>query len=249
MIEHALAILTYVPAGRSVNLRKRLPWALKSLEASGYPGPVFIVDDGSTDRRHLATLKRLETFGGRFRVVRRLQNGGVSRAKNTCLRLLAETACHIGFIAEDDVEFHSGWHCSYLAAHAATGIEHFSWAWDRDPSGKMRKSRRTIGGHGVVQSSRLNGALLTFTPRVIERVGGFRLLPGKWGHEHSNWTRRIVMAGLAPFFADVVASNRLIGISPYGRCSAVRAASREAWERENYAPAHDLSRIHFPLAE
>lgn len=245
-MRHALAILTYVPSGARPELRRRLPCALDTLDLSGYAGEVFVVDDASTDADHLRFLASLP---GRYRVVRRERNGGISRAKNTCIRAMMEVGVDVGFIAEDDISFRPGWTAAYLAAHSGTGIHHFSWAWDADPSGRMKKRRKVIRGHAVVHSSLVNGLLLTFTRRVIELVGGFRVLPGKWGHTHTNWTRRIVKAKLAPFFADVVNSNRLIAINPYGSSSAIGPEQRRTWERANHAPAHDLTRLHFPLEE
>lgn len=246
MPAHALAILTHVPADSPVELRDRLPAAVESLKTTDYPGPVIVVDDGSTDGAHL---RRLETLPPQYRLIRRPRAGGICRAKNTCLRALREAGAEIGFLAEDDILFRPGWHQRYLAAHAATDIHHFSWAWDDDPSGLMRKTLRHIHGHPVVRTSRVNGALLTFTRHMLETIGGFRILPARWGHTHTNWTRRAIGAGLAPWFADIADSNRYIGMGPAGHISAISPTEKQHAATRNEAPAADLTRLHFPLEE
>ena len=242
----ALAILTYVPENAHPELLNRLPEAIQSLEKTGYTEDVFIVDDGSRCSSHI---RYLESLKGRYQVIRRELNGGVCRGKNTCIRLLRDSEVEVGFLAEDDIDFRAGWYLQYLAAHRVTGIHHFSWAWDRDPSGLMQKNIRKINGHQIVQTSRLNGVFLTFTPAVIEQVGGSRLLPGKWGHTHTNWTLRIVKSDLAPFFSDVCHSNQFIGINRFGFQSAVSDEEKKNCERINRSPYRDLSRIYCPLEE
>ena len=242
----ALAILTYVPENAHPELLNRLPEAIRSLEKTEYSGDVFIVDDGSTCCSHI---QYLESLKSRYQVTRREQNGGVCRGKNTCIRLLRNSGVDVGFLAEDDIEFRSGWQDQYLTAHRLTGIHHFSWTWDQDPSGRMRKVIREINGHQIVETSLLNGVLLTFTQAVIEQIGGFKLLPGKWGHTHTNWTMRIVKSGLAPFFSDVCNSNQFIGINRFGLHSAVSDEEKKKCEQINRSHYRDLSRIYCPLEE
>lgn len=242
----ALTILTYVPANSKPGLRRRLPAALASLQKSGYTGPIFVVDDGSTDAQHLAFLTNLDS---RISVVLRKHNGGISRAKNTCLRLLSESDCEIGFIAEDDAEFCSGWFGAYCRAHAATGIHHFSWAWDDDPSGGMKKMIRDACGFAFVETTLVNGVFLSLTPDVINKVGGFKILPAFWGHEHTNWTRRIIKAGLAPFFADVADSNDYVGLNVHSVDSSIHADDRPRFAELNADPAEDLEPVFLPLIE
>lgn len=241
----ALAILTYVPA-YVPDARRRLAEALTSLQSSGYRESLFVVDDGSTDPEHLSFLDRLPPD---VSVIRRPRNGGISRAKNTCLRVLADHGFDVGFIAEDDIAFSPGWLNAYLRAHEATGIEHFSWAWDDDPSGRMAKEIIEVRGFAVAKTNLVNGVLLSLTPRILDIVGGFRVLPAPWGHEHTNWTKRIIKAGLAPCFVDVVNSNRLISVNSHSHFSAVPAHIRPAFAEQNQSLADDLSEIEFPLVE
>ena len=246
-MQTGLAILTFVPDRKRPEIPSRLPLAIRSLEQTEFDGPVFVVDDCSGDERHLDFLQSLP---GRYQVVRRGSNGGVWRGKNTCLRVLAERGVEVGFVAEDDIEFRPGWHDRYSAAHRAIPhIHHYSWAWDDDPSGRMRKRRRTIDGYTIAETSRVNGVLLTFTPEVLRRVGGFKPLPAGWGHTHTNWTRRIINSRLAPFFADVVDSNRYIRLGRFGAHSAISDDEKRKSEQRNRRPAGDLSQIFYPIEE
>jgi glycosyltransferase involved in cell wall biosynthesis len=246
---HALAILTYVPTGCDPAVRGRLPLCLDSLKLSGYDGPVYIVDDGSTDADHASFLAALHRDTQRYKVLVRPERGGCSKAKNTCLRALYEHDVDVGFVAEDDTEFHADWWMRYLEVHEQTGIDHLSWAWDNDPSGKMKKWRKVVNGCPLVKTSRVNGLLLSFTQEVVDKVGGFRVLPAPWGHEHTNWSNRIIAAGLAPYFADVDRSSELITISPAGEHSALSDEDKVKFARQNRPYFDDVSTIYYPLDE
>lgn len=246
-MKHALCILTYASNNVPDAVVARLSSAIQTLEASEYDGAVFVVDDGSTHPQQLALLASLSA---RYTIVRRPHNGGIARAKNTCIRVLLEHGVDVGFIAEDDVEFRPEWHRQYLAAHQAIPtLHHLSWAWDGDPSGRMNKRTVRVNGYEIARTSRLNGMLLTFTPRVIETVGGFRVLPAKWGHTHTNWTRRIIRAELCPFFADICDSNRFIHCSETARVSTFSPAEKRKLERLNRRAANDLTQIYWALEE
>ncbi|MEI8017950.1 MAG: glycosyltransferase family A protein [Schlesneria sp.] len=201
----SLVILTYVDSQRPIAVRQRLPDAIASLEQTSYRGPVMIVDDGSTCDQHIRFLDHLAT-SGRYDVIRRPVNGGISRAKNTCLRLLAECDADIGFLAEDDIIFHEGWDEAYVTAMHRSGIQHFSW-YVHNPYDQLVACNGTL----VSASSGLLGLLLTMTREVLAKVGGFKILPHRYGYEHIQWTYRNVLAGLAPFPCDIVESRRYIG--------------------------------------
>lgn len=244
-MRHALTILTYVRADANDHILKRLPEALRSLRDSGYDGPTVVVDDGSTHPDHLAYLKSLPP---EIEVVTRPENGGISRAKNTCLRVLGERDIDVGFLSEDDIQFHPGWAEAYLTAHAKTDIEHFCWVSDTFFR-RLTKTPRQQNGFTVVEPSRLNGVFLTVTPRVLSTVGGFRVLPRPWGHEHIHWTRRIVKAGLAPFPCDIAHSNRVITLNRYAEVSTVPQQCKQKWSRENQPGADDISQVYWRLEE
>lgn len=244
MLTTGLTILTHVPADSTPGVSQRLPEALRSLQAISYTGPVCVVDDGSTHSGHLRTLESLP-----YQVHRMPVSRGIARAKNACLTILQAWGVDIGFIAEDDIEFRPGWDAAYRQAHEQTGIHHFSWAWDDcRPWGEMWKCQRFIHNFPIAQTSLLNGVLLTCTPTVIQSVGGFKIMPAaRWGHEHTNWTKRIIDAGLAPHFCDVMHSNQLIGLNRFAGESSVSVEEKILFGNLNEAAANELRPLYHPL--
>ena len=91
--------------------------------------------------------------------------------------------------------------------------------------------------------------LLSFTPEVLEKVGGFKVLPARWGYTHVNWTRRIVRAELAPFTADICESNRYVRINRFGEVSSIGDQEKERCSQENVRSANDFSQIYCALEE
>lgn len=226
-----LTVLTFVPDWKT-QLRPRLPHLIESLKQSEFPGHVAIIDDCSTDEEHLKYLDGLESEG--FQVVRRTDRGGISKGKNTCLRVMRDRDFDFGFIMEDDMEVSPGWWDIYARAHARTGIHHFSWASDSYFS-DMKKSNMRIGKDRIMRCSRLNGCLLTVTPRMIGKVGGFKVMPRKWGYEHIQYTDRCIRAKLAPFYADVPDSNNYVRLSVHSRFTFIPHRDRVVANKANYA--------------
>lgn len=236
----ALAILTYVDAARPAAVGQRLPEAIASLERTSYRDPVFVVDDGSTCSDHLEYLSSLDN--ARYTVVRRPVNGGISRAKNTCLRLLAQTGAEILFLAEDDILFHEGWQGAYGEAMRRSAIHHFSW-YEAAPGNLIM----ACNGFLVTMTAGLLGLLMTFTQEAVRRVGGFKVLPHRYGFEHINWTYRAIHAGLAPFGADIYRSSRYVQRSD--RPSSLDVSEILTGAEANRAPGYEITRLYEPLEE
>lgn len=238
-----LTILTFVPNDKP-QLKLRLPHLIGTLQQSEFPGTVTVVDDASDDPEYVEYLESLS----RINVIRRETRGGISRAKNTCLRALRGSDFTFGFIMEDDMEVSENWWQPYLQLHLQTGIHHFSWAANKYFS-DMRKSPVKYRGQPLVKCSRLNGSMLTVTPQQIVQVGGFKVMPRLWGREHIHYTDRCVRAGLAPFYADVPSSNKLVRLGPYSKFSFMAAhVQRRACNDANRAAARSR-RVLEPLME
>jgi hypothetical protein len=241
MTKTALAILSYVDGDRPAAVRKRLRDALGSLRRTSFRGPVIIVDDGSSCTRHLQFLDRLERSGN-YEIIRRPVNGGISRAKNTCLRELAERDVEIGFLAEDDILFREGWDEAYIGAMRKSKIHHFSWYVQNSDDPRI-----VCNGCLVVNTSGLLGLLLTMTREVLNRVGGFKVLPHRYGYEHIQWTYRNILAGLAPFPCDIVDSHKVVERN--GLPSALDPADVEIGIAQNLSPGHEIDRLFEPFVE
>lgn len=236
----ALTILTYVDRHRPEGVRRRLPDAIASLRRTSYGDPVTIVDDGSTCAEHLSYLSELAAEG--YEVVRRPTNGGISRAKNTCLRALAQREADVGFLAEDDILFHEGWNEAYLAAMRRSAIQHFSW----NPASPYD---RVVACNGslVTATCGMVGVLLTCTREILARVGGFKILPHRYGYEHVQWTYRNILAGFAPFPCDIVESQRFIERNTLP--SSVSEAEAEAGANQNRPGGYVIDRLFEALEE
>ena len=178
----------------------------------------------------------------RYQVIRRPCNGGISRAKNTCLRAISEVAADIGFLSEDDILFRDGWDSAYADAMRRSGIQHFSWHLPERPDQLV-----ACNSCLVTATSGLLGLLMTFTPQVLQRIGGFKILPQRYGYEHVQWTYRAIMCGFAPFPADIAESHRFIerNIHP----SSVDDDSMQAGIAQNREPGYVIERLCEPLEE
>ena len=236
----ALAILTYVDAARPPSVGRRLRDAIASLEQTSYDGPVLIVDDASDCKEHVRYLNSLAR-NGRYEVIRREANGGISRAKNTCLRLLAEQEAEVYFLAEDDILFREGWDRAYIDAMSRSQVQHFSW-YLPDAANQVL----ACNGCLIAATGGILGLLLTYTPEVLAAVGGFKILPRRWGYEHVQWTHRIIRAGFAPFTADIIDSCRFIERNSHP--SSVNDAEMQAGLTENL-PGMAIDRLFEPIEE
>jgi len=181
---------------------------LKSLAANTPKSvTVHIVSDGITER-HRNILKEFP----QFKHIERSYNGGVAKAKNTSIKELLESGVDIGFLADDDMVFldSSVFH-QYARAIEITGIPHFSL---------FQESRDIIKTHKNIAlrcTPYIMGCFLTFTKELIEDIGYFRILPYKYGHEHSNFSLRCGLKGYIPFFCDIINSRSLVCTDTRGR--------------------------------
>jgi len=216
-------------------LCKRLHVTILSLLTSGYTGKIFVIDDGSTIKR--------DCFRHEVTWIRKQVNTGICKAKNTSIRVLLDHEVDVGFLADDDLYFNVGWWRKYLVAIKKTNVPHFSWFKESKES-----EYDEINGYPVRRCSGLNGCLLTFTPEVIAKVGGFLNSPTKWGFSHVDWTNRIVKVGFAPYYVDVVNSNNYVWLNEYNQKSAVSVEQRRE-NRKYVREVPKLSKPYLPVVE
>lgn len=206
-INTGLAITTYFRNGYDKERLSIFRRSIRSLISSGYGGRIFIVDDGSETFDHIAVIREEDT-SNRIAVIFRHENGGIARAKNTCIRTLLEAGCDTGFLADDDIEYSPGWDARYVETMSRFKIPHLSMYID--------KGFETVEEDGgVVRATpHVNGCFLTFTRELIDRVGYFKILDYKYGHEHSNFSVRCLNFGEIPFFGDIAEREKYLNIIP-----------------------------------
>jgi len=176
--------------------------SIESLLISGYDSTIVIVDDGSTTQKHL------EGLDSRIGVVRR-DHGGVARTKNTCIKELLARNVDVGFLADDDICYGGGWHVRYSDAVVKTGLDHFSFFLENTPC-----EFQELGGLTIRKTPSVNGCFLTFTKKLVDLIGFFKILPHDYGHEHSNFSLRAAVLAKQGGFYDICDSDRYIQIIP-----------------------------------
>lgn len=200
----SIAITTY-QIGDSFRLAffKR---SIFSLSKTKFNGNIYIVDDGSIDKKHLEFAISLRD--PRIMIEEKSVNGGIAKAKNTSIRKILEHD-DIGFLADDDIEFKEGFDSLYVNTIKATGIAHLSLYVIDNNYQKMMYRNYPILGTPIV-----NGCFLTITKELIQKIGYFKMLPHKHGHEHSEFSTRAVQHGGNPFFCDAVNSRNYLALIP-----------------------------------
>ena len=172
-------------------------------------------------------------------VVKRVENGGVAKTKNTCIKLLLENKIDIGFLADDDLLYGGDCFSKYLEFIIKSRCHHLIACY---PHPKVHPNWEQMGyiltmnnGQVVRKHSGGVGYFLSITPELIEKVGYFRILPGKFGFEHFNFTKRAIYHKMIPFPFDIDESVKYvehIGFWPiaenlYGKCHSITNQTKD----------------------
>lgn len=166
---------------------------------------VNIISDGITNK-HREIIKKFP-----FNHFERKENGGISKTKNTSIKTILQQGCDIGFLADDDLIFKDKEvFNAYTDAIVQTNIPHYSLFLQDD--GKNCNDR-VINDFTIKQTPWVNGCFLTFTKQLIENIGYFKILPYKYGHEHSNFSRRCVHQKENPYWCDIIGSLNMVNIN------------------------------------
>ena len=203
-----IAITTYF---REDTVGARLPVfleSMRSLLATGYPGSIFLVDDGSTCLEHLKALLSIPT-GLRINLIDR-SHGGIARAKNTCIKALLDDGVDVGFLADDDMIYKDPtWYLAYSEAVERSGLAHLSFYHNNKTCESV-----SINGCALRRTPDVNGSFFTITRALIDRIGYLKILPHDYGHEHSNFSFRADRLGGQGGFFDLVDAKRYIDLIP-----------------------------------
>lgn len=116
---------------------------------------------------------------------------GVAHGKNECLRRLRH--CDYIFLFDDDCfPIHDGWADFYINEHLRTGQHHF--IYNLHGALRVMKIHRTVNNIETYLTG--TGCFMFLTKAVVEKIGGFNVEYGLWGHEHNGYSRRIFNAKL-----------------------------------------------------
>jgi|LauGreSBDMM110SN_4_FD.fasta_scaffold56606_2 glycosyltransferase involved in cell wall biosynthesis len=160
---------------------------------------VIIVDDGSPITEHLDWVKSQYPT---IKCVRKSENGGIAKCKNTCLRELNDAGCDVFFLFDDDVSLLQSIEDKYVAAiqeedvYVLSGVSHGNTVLCEFTS-------------NTVRTHLLNGFLLCFTAETFATAGYFKIFPEKYGHEHTWYTYRIMRVTGQPGFLDISGGENL----------------------------------------
>lgn len=177
------------------------------------------------------------------------KNGGVAVNKNRALYNLRN--CDVVFLLEDDFKpIQIGWVELYLTAIKETGMSHFNHI-RLDHREKLLKIIRmpsfTLGVY-----ERNTAQLMVMTKEVINRVGAFDISYGKFGFEHSDYTRRCKISGLCqppdhdshPFIFESDLYFKDMGTAP---CFKEEERKRYSEEANKIYMQFDRNKIYIPF--
>ena len=208
-----------------------------------------IVVDGPIPEKHKNILEQYKNnksnISNEIHVFNRKENGGVARTKNTSIKLLLEQKVDYGFLMDDDVEYKERCFEKYVEAMQKTGSHHMGYCqmpelvhpkneWEKMGYYETNINKYSImrhGGGGV-------GCLLSFTQELIKKIGYFKVMKGKYGYEHINFTYRAIHHNIIPFASDIVESSKYIehiGFEPvkYNKFNKSHSISEEYRKSEN----------------
>jgi hypothetical protein len=201
MINHSLAISTFFPPYVNPLRLTIFQTSICSLIESGYDGYIFICDDGSSTYDHLDFIYSLHN--DKIVVYKQGENRGYSKIKNLGIKLILDQNNEFGFLCDDDLLYKKDWWTYYLDAYEKTGYPHYSffnhtYGGQHDLGTLFEKN-----GIDLRLTPLLQGGMLTFSSTLINQVGYYKIFPRKLGHEHTNFTVRIIHKNIIPGFLDL----------------------------------------------
>jgi hypothetical protein len=201
---------------------------------------IVIVVDGIIPKKHTNLLGKYP-----FNIHIRSNNGGVARTKNTSIRLLLEKDIDIGFLADDDVLYKEGCLEEYCSTILNGKIHHIGYCQmhplvhPKNEWKKMGYIETEFNGQKIMKHKGKGvGCWLSFTQELIKKIGYFKVMKGKYGYEHINFTHRCINQKIIPFAIDIIDPIRVIdhiGFEPagYNKFNKSHSISEEYRKAEN----------------
>jgi len=168
---------------------------------------VLVVDDGSPLEYQEYVHDLCKRRG--FRFIRNLENGGISRAKNICLdEFLRDVRYEYCFLLDDDVKVLSDdFESTYTTTMESEGLGILSW---NDPA-YTGTNPEVVGSLSV--SNHTCGCCVVVSRECVQATGFYKVMPGKWGREHSEYYQRAAANFAKPgVYYDVPHSKELLAL-------------------------------------
>lgn len=237
-VKIGIAVSTFTEEGtedkRYEIIDKSLQSLYNTLKTTDTQVYVVVVIDGNVPDKHRQILDKYA-----FKTYQRSSNGGVARTKNTCIRLLMEQRIDIGFLVDDDLLYNNNCFDVYTRLITKTKCHHIIACYPHPKVhpdwNKLNYVLDTYHEEKIRKHGGETGYFLSFTPELINTIGYFRVLPGKFGSEHINFSNRVLSMGMAEFHFDIDESIRYvehIGFWPiaenlYGKCHSISQHSQQ----------------------
>ncbi|QKF94642.1 glycosyl transferase family 2 [Fadolivirus algeromassiliense] len=167
---------------------------------------IEILVDGSFTPEHKVILDEYSQY---FKIIYKDHNGGIAKAKNTCIKRLYDQGCDLILLADDDILYYDGWLDFYKTNIEKTGINFIY----RDIKKFGIIDIREINGVSVQCVHDHYGCFMGFTRETIDKVGYFPVTNSKYGYEHNIYTKLCIKNGLIPEEYDFVGSEKYININ------------------------------------
>jgi hypothetical protein len=190
---------------------------------------VVVVDDGSP-ADYQKYVRQLCTHRG-FRFVGIWNNGGISHAKNLCLTEFLELPQYEYLIMlDDDVKVISDeFESTYTTAMERAGVGILSWndpaytGANPEPYSELMATNHTCGCCVVVSRN------------CVKETGLYKVMPGKWGREHSEYYKRAaVKFGKPGVYLDVPNSTELL----------ILASTASVFTHEEKLASNEINRVY-----
>ena len=215
-IKLGIAISTYSNENTSLDRYSIIDKSLESLnnylKNTSLKIYTIIIVDGPVPKKHLEILNKYN-----FNIYFRKINGGVACAKNTSIKKLLENKIDIGILLDDDVSYYTDCFEKYVESMIKCNLHHMLYCQMDEtirPKNQWKKHQYykvKINNHYVMRHrGRGVGCLLTFTPELIDKIGYFKVMSGKYGYEHINFTYRAIESKLISNAYDIMDSEKYI---------------------------------------
>lgn len=172
---------------------------------------VYMVDDCSPIKTHLTHVRSKYPH---IKIHEKETNGGISKVKNTSIRLLQDEGCDIMFLLDDDnMYINKNWSIEYIKRLVLIDNNFVQKTFSM-------KSATMFNFNNVpcIWSNSIYGTLLGITKYVIDEIGYFKVFPSAYAGDHHNFTFRILEKHLCKGLIDVPISDVYVvmeGRMPY----------------------------------